>query len=104
MCLAEVVLLNFSKLPFTCSYSPKGTFKTRWHLYLLALWLYSAAFAAIERRAWESEQGMVALLMALLGAAGALSAYGRLRRGRAIVLFDDPPDDPTQRLGLMSRE
>jgi len=103
-CLADAVLLNFFKLPFTCSYSPKGTFKTRWPLYAVALYAYSIGFTSLERRALESARGMTELVVGLVAVATALEGYRRLRSHRDAVLFDDPPEDPTLRLGLMSRD
>jgi hypothetical protein len=103
-CLADAVLLNFFKLPFTCSYSPKGTLKTRWSLYAVALYAYSVGFTSLERRALESARGVTALVVGLVALATALGAYRRLRSRRDAVLFDDPPEEPTQRLGLMSRD
>jgi hypothetical protein len=103
-CLADAVLLNFFKLPFTCSYSPKGTFKTRWPLYAVALYAYSVGFTSLERRALESARGVTALVVGLVALAAAMAAYRRLRSHRDAVLFDDPQEDPTLRLGLISRD
>jgi hypothetical protein len=103
-CLADVVLLNLFKLPFTCSYAPKGTFKTRWPLYVLALYAYAVGFTSLERRALESVRGVTELIVGLIALATALAVYRRLRSRRDPVLFDDPPEEPTQRLGLMSRD
>lgn len=103
--LTDVVLLNFKKLPFTCSYSPKGTFKTRWPWYLLGFLVSTYGFCSLERLALGSWIGVGVLAGSLCATIVGTALYRRWRpSGHAAVIFDDPPDDPTLRLGLMLAE
>lgn len=100
--LMDLCLLHFAKLPFTCSYSPKGTFKTRWPWYLLAFIACTSGFARLERLALDTSSGVGVLVggLCVMLAATALYRKWLLRRNR-VVIFDDPPEEATQTLGLM---
>jgi hypothetical protein len=102
LALSELLLLKFSKLPFTCSYSPKGTFKTRWPWYLLAFLSCTFGFARIERLALGTPASSAVLAGSLCVALAGIAAYRNwlLRRGQSVV-FDDLPEQTTLRLGLM---
>jgi hypothetical protein len=103
--LADAALMRFKKLPFTCSYSPKGTFKTRWPAYLFGLLLYTYGFCSLERWALGSSAGVAGVVAALAATIIAAALYRKYRPGPpTVVIFDDPPDDPTLRLGLMLAE
>jgi hypothetical protein len=100
-CLADVVLFNFFKLPFTCSYAPKGTFKTRWPLYALALYACSVGLASLERRALESVRG-TELVVGLVALATALAVYqASVATRRRLVRRSR--EEPTQRLTDIAR-
>ncbi len=47
--LAEILLLGFDKIPFTCTYLPgKANLKLLWPVYLGAFWAYAYAMAKLE--------------------------------------------------------
>ena len=100
--LAELLLLRFRKLPFTCSYSAKGTFKTRWPWYLLGFIAYTFGFARIEQLALGTWTGVGVLAGGLCGMWAGIALYREwlLGYGEAAI-FDDPPEEATQKLGLM---
>jgi len=100
--LTELLLLNLTKLPFTCSYSPKGTFKTRWPWYLLAFIAFTFGFASLERLALTTWTGVGVLVGGLCVTLAGTALYREwlLASGKAVI-FDDPPEEGTQSLGLM---
>jgi hypothetical protein len=98
--LVDVSLIGFRKLPFTCGYTPKGTLKFLWPLYLLAFFSCTLGFAALEGQAFQSDWGELALLGGLVAllAGGALCRWAP-RRERSIA-FDDPQDPAVVRFPL----
>ena len=103
--LLDVVLMRFGKLPFTCSYSPKGTLKTRWSWYLLAFLASTYGFCTLENLAFASARGPALLVSGLGATIAALAVYRRRRVERTLtVIFDDPPELPTLRLGVWGND
>jgi len=91
--LVEILLFNFPKIPFTCSYVPgKAKLHTFWSLYWLAFSLYAYGMARVEMWMLESPVRTVAVL---IGSAAVLSAtvWCRARRpGRnGAFMFEEPP-------------
>jgi len=97
----EMLLLRFRKLPFTCSYSLKGTFKTRWPWYVAVFLVCTSALARVERLALETWPGIGLLVLGLLALlAGVGLCRTCLLRRSATPIFDDPPERAAQALGL----
>ena len=99
--LIELLFVGCRKLPFTCSYAPKGTFKYAWPGYVAAFVIYAYGLAALERAALASARGawvLPAALTAVLLALWASRAW-RLRRPPEVV-FEELPDPAAVALGL----
>jgi hypothetical protein len=99
--LTELLLLKFRKLPFTCSHSAKGTFKTRWPWYLLGFIAYTFGFAQVERLALGTWTGVSVLAGSLCLMLAGIALYREWLLGDGgPAIFDDPAEEATQRLGL----
>ncbi len=99
--LIELLFLGCRKLPFTCTYVAKGTFKYAWPAYVAAFVTYAYGLARIERIALASPGGpwwlttsLAAVLLALW-----VSRAIRLRQPPEVV-FDEMPEPATVALGL----
>jgi len=99
--LVELLFAGCRKLPFTCTYVAKGTFKYAWPGYVAAFVTYAYGMARIERLALASPRGpwwlaasLVALLLALW-----VSRAMRLRQPPEVV-FDEMPEPAAVALGL----
>ncbi len=100
--LMELVLFDFEKVPFTCSYLPgKRNVTQTLVLYWVAFSAYAYTMTSIE--AWSlNDPARVLTVVGLL-----LAAFCRLRIarkeywGHLPLLFDDVPEPLIQKLGLM---
>jgi len=99
--LIELLFVGCRKLPFTCTYVAKGTFKYTWPAYVAAFAVYAYGLSALERRALASPAGpwILAGSMALLLLALWIHRAWRLRRPTE-VLFDELPEPAAVALGL----
>ncbi|MGO4880894.1 MAG: hypothetical protein ACLP59_08745 [Bryobacteraceae bacterium] len=99
--LVEVLLVNFEKFPFTCSYLPgKANLKVSWPLYLFSFTTYVSALLTLEY--WMLQRPVRFAWLAALAVAvyGALALY-RWRVGRAVALvFEDQPEPLVRTLDL----
>jgi len=99
--LVDVVLANFEKLPFTCSYLPgKANLKVSWPIYLFGFTTWVSALLALEY--WMFQRPIrFAWLAAVAITVEAALAFYRWRMGREIALvFDDKPDPLVRTLDL----
>ncbi|OPZ02050.1 MAG: hypothetical protein BWZ09_02606 [Alphaproteobacteria bacterium ADurb.BinA305] len=99
--LLEAALVGFRKLPFTCSYLPKGTFKFLWPAYLVAFFASTYLLATIERPALAGDEALLRLAAGLVLAVAALRLYARWRLvKKPEVVFEEAADPAAVALGL----
>lgn len=101
--LADLALIGFHKIPFTCSHFPGktnfqfvfwGAFAGAMLILLLAM---NVEFPALHHR------GQCAVLLAVLAAvATGLRIFNHQRARSAILYFEEPPIEIITRLGLLS--
>jgi hypothetical protein len=96
--LIELLLLNFKKLPFTCSYLPgNSNIKLFWPAYVLGCTLYSYGTTVLERWILRDLKCFLAFLLI----AGILLIQVKRYRSRQIRVLDEiqfeetPPDQRT---------
>jgi hypothetical protein len=92
--LAELLLLRFRKLPFTCSYLPgQGRLRALWPVYLFGFAVYTYSFVTVERLALETAAGSAAFVGVLAGVLAVMVAWRFwLFRQRPDVEFEELPD------------
>jgi hypothetical protein len=100
--LAEALVLDFWKIPFTCSYPPgKANITVLWIFYWAAFTTYAYSMASLE--AWMVLRPR-RLVLFYLAAAVVWWGFERFRRrGDAIgftLMFEDAPDPIVRTLGL----
>jgi hypothetical protein len=100
--IVEFALLNFDKVPFTCSYLPgKSNIQTIFWGAVFAwtmLTLLATVFELDAIRSARSYSTVVAAMIVLLIAIG---TFNRLRARNAVLYFEDVPPEIVTRLGLM---
>ncbi|MBV9772264.1 MAG: beta-lactamase family protein [Bryobacterales bacterium] len=106
MMLADICLLRFQKIPFTCSYLPG---RSRFHMAFLSafgvLWLGSQA-ALLERHALR-HTGSMALMLALLAVVGISvrrTAVALAKGDEQKLRFEEEAQPAVQGLGLSGTE
>ncbi|RPJ83612.1 MAG: hypothetical protein EHM13_07030 [Acidobacteria bacterium] len=99
--LVEAAFVGCRKLPFTCSYVPKGSLKFLWPAYLLAF-LGSTYLPAYVEQRWLGNPDRVLDMVVVLGALlAAVRLYGLwLVRRSPQAVFEDLPDPAAVALGL----
>jgi|HubBroStandDraft_1064217.scaffolds.fasta_scaffold09101_4 hypothetical protein len=99
--LVEVLLVNFEKFPFTCSYLPgKANLKVSWPLYLFGFTTYVSAFLTLEYWMLQHPVRFVWLAAVVALVQLALFIY-RWRVGRDVALvFDEQPEPLVRTLNL----
>ncbi|HUB28784.1 MAG TPA: hypothetical protein VL967_03765 [Terracidiphilus sp.] len=100
--LVEIALLNFDKVPFTCSYLPgKANVQVVfWGGVFVLLFLVSIAASLYEQHVLHNMRHDIGML-ACLGAAGAvLCLINRNRAQSATIYFEDLPPEIITTLGL----
>ena len=96
--LLEALMLNFDKVPFTCSYVPTENMKAFAPVYVIAFLIGASRFGRMESEALTSGNAVAALLtLALLFAI--LRVWSIKRARLPSVDFDESPAT-YQRLGL----
>jgi hypothetical protein len=100
--LAEMLLLGFAKLPFTCAHvAGSANVKVFGAAYVMGFLAYAYGFAALERAALTSPAGSAALIVALMIVLAGLAAYRRrLMPGSSGLVFEESPDAAVVTLGL----
>lgn len=99
--LVEVLLANFEKFPFTCSYLPgKANLKVSWPLYLFGFTTYISACLTLEYWMFQRPVRFLWLAAVVTLVHGALAIY-RWRVGREVTLvFDEQPEPLVRTLNL----
>jgi hypothetical protein len=99
--LVEVLLVNFEKLPFTCSYLPgKANLKVSWPIYLFGFTTYVSVFLTLEYWMLQRPVRFVWLAAVIALVELALFIY-RWRVGRDVALvFDEQPEPLVRTLNL----
>jgi hypothetical protein len=98
MAMLEVLLVSYTKVPFTCSYVPSENMKALAPLYLLVFLSGAGTFAGMERTALGSTGSAVRLLVLLAIVLVAARIVSRRPRPTPVD-FNEAPE-MTQRLGL----
>jgi hypothetical protein len=94
----EALMLNYEKVPFTCTYLPSENMKALAPIYLLAFVVGASSFARMQYNVLHGSRSAMVLLTLL--AAFALLRLLSIRRARLpFVHFDEAPAT-FQRLGL----
>lgn len=99
--LVEVLLANFEKLPFTCSYLPgKANLKVSWPIYLFCFTTYVSGFLTLEH--WMLQRPVRFLWLGALVAMVYLALFlYRWRMGHDVALvFDEQPEPLIRTLNL----
>ena len=100
--LVEILLLNFRKIPFTCSFQPgKANITVRGVFYWFAFTTYAYSMATIER--WLLHDGfrwMVFVVVAVLGFVALVRWRNETTAQRFRMVYDDAPNPEVQTLGL----
>lgn len=94
--LAELMLLDYAKIPFTSSYAgPKHNAGLTLAIYLLAFFFFSSTLASLEHWTLALPNSVPFLVLIVLLAAGwrvlCYFARARDRSGEQIVFADEPP-------------
>jgi hypothetical protein len=105
--LAELLLLNFSKIPFTCSYLPgKANVRLLAFGYFLAFLTYAYYMASLEARLLGNPAKLLVFCGVLLTGLAAWNLGMALRRRATTesftLLFEDQPEPAVRTLDLMS--
>ncbi len=100
--LIELLLLNFHKIPFTCSYLPgKANLSTRWFFYWFGFATYAYTMASLE--AWALQRPLRMAWLYLAG--GAVVALAIHLRNRLLnegfnLVFEEEPEPAVLTLNL----
>jgi membrane protein implicated in regulation of membrane protease activity len=98
----ELLLMNFRKIPFTCSYQPgKANITLLGVFYWFAFTTYAYTMAALERWLLQDAVRWIVFFVLVLLALLALVLWRKTMsvEGRSIV-FEDDPSPEVQTLGL----
>lgn len=100
--LMELLLLNFRKIPFTCTYVPgKAHITTRWIFYWMAFSTFAYGMASLEYAIFESAAGQVIFFGVAFSVLAGLIAYRNYLLDRGFTLmFEDEPEPVVQTLNL----
>ncbi len=100
--LVELLLWNFEKIPFTCSYLPgKANVKGFWPLYLGAYWIYAHFMANIEYRLLDRPAGFALFVLSVAAATAMLRWLRQRQLGPEFrFLFEDLPDPAVRTLNI----
>lgn len=101
--LADLSLIGFYKVPFTCSYLP-GNLNIQfafWGFFILFVPL-AIAGATYEQRALNVPFRSVCIMIVLASIASGLWAFNRYRAKSAVLYFEEIPPDVITTLGLNS--
>ena len=97
----ETLFLRYRRVPFVSGYVPSADVKLSGVAFLAAVLSGSFALAWVERGAFETATGYVALLTVLLGLTVGVRVFDQATREPAAALdLDEQPAFPTQRLNL----
>jgi hypothetical protein len=104
LALLHALFIGFTHVPFASPYVPLRNPKLLWPISFVALFLAPVSLAAIERAALTSMPSALGLFAALaVLAIAAAVASSRADAALASMVFEELPEDATQRLGLSAR-
>ena len=97
----ETVLATFVGIPFAAAYVPgKARLRTRFLLYVPAFQAYVASVVGIETWAMTGTSRIVATTCGVLIVYGCLALWRHRRQRGVCVVYDEPPPDAIQTLGI----
>jgi hypothetical protein len=98
---AEISLVGFYKVPFTCSYLPgKSNIQFAFWGFVFVLIIFAVSFAPLEMQALGNPFGYAGLFIVFLAAACGLWAFNRDRARSAVLYFEELPNQVITGLGL----
>jgi hypothetical protein len=102
--LAELALIGFYKVPFTCSYLPgKSNVQVVFWGFLIVFIPIAMSSAEFEQDALHRPAKFVCMVSVLAAAALGLLTFNRYRAQSAILYFEELPEEVITTLGLISR-
>jgi hypothetical protein len=102
---ADLCLVGFYKIPFTCSYVPgKSNFQYVFWTGLGAFVVLLVFMHQIEYPALHSAKKSAYLLLVLGAGAAALRIYNHRRAKEAVLYFEEPPQEVILKLGLLQAQ
>ncbi len=100
---AEISLVGFYKVPFTCSYLPgKTNVQFAFWGFVIVLSVLALSFAPFEMQALDDPLRYSGLCIVLIAVACGLWAFNRHRAKSAVLYFEEIPDELIMKLGLAS--
>lgn len=91
--LMELLLIDFHKIPFTCTYLPgKAHLLTRWVVYWFAFSIYGYQLAILEDWALRSFWRVSPLITLLLMLVAVLRWWNRRQLGASSLVFEEQPE------------
>lgn len=101
--LAELSLIGFYKVPFTCSYLPgKLNIQLVFWGFLAILLVAVMLIAKFEQRAFTDPVRLIRLLIGFAAVAMGLWAFNRHQAKSAVLYFEELPDEVLTTLGLIA--
>lgn len=98
----ELALINFYKVPFTCSYLPgKVHVQVLFWCFLLLVFVFSLVAAEIEMPSLASPMRILLLLLCATAAASSLLVFNQRRAKSAILYFEELAPELITSLGLV---
>lgn len=102
---SELCLIDFYKLPFTCSYLPgKSNFQVVFWGFVIILFALAVPCADAELHALQQPFRMVCMIALLAGIATGFWAFNRHRSRSAIIYFEELPEEVLTSLRLILSE
>ena len=99
--LAELGLIGFYKVPFTCSYLPgKSNIQYVFWGVLVVLLVVVTAIAEFEQRAFTDPVRLIRLLIVFSAVPVGLWAFNRHRAKSAVLYYEEVPSEVIMTLGL----
>jgi hypothetical protein len=100
---AELSLIGFYKVPFTCSYLPgKSNIQFAFWGFVVVLLVLAVSFAPFEYAALSNASTYSFLIVGLAVSECGLIAFNRHRSKSAELYFEEPPEEPITTLRLIS--
>ena len=101
--LADLNLLGFYKVPFTCSYLPgKSNIQFRFWIFILAFVPLTLLSAIRELEILSHPDQYTFIVLALIAIAAALRLFNRNQSRSAVLYFEELPEDVLTSLRLIS--
>jgi hypothetical protein len=86
--LLELLLLDFQKLPFTCTYLPgKANLKLRWPIYFFGFTTYAFTLTQMEQWLLSNPRRLAGFFVVALALLLGIKSYRHLRRPGALHLI-----------------